>query len=60
MDRGSDKQKVIINVRTCKRFHVYGMCNSRLNVLHELQRTWTELTMVYFNVIIMHLSRYTR
>jgi len=60
MDRDSGKQKVIINVRTCKRFHVYGMCNGRLNMLQELQRTWAELTMAYFNIIIMHLTRDTR
>jgi len=51
------KKKGIINIRTCKRFHVYGMCNGRLNVL---RRTWTKLTMAYFNVIIMHLTRDTR
>ena len=60
MDRASGKQKVIINVRTCKGFHIYGVCNGRLNMLHELQRTWTELTMADFNLIIIHLTRDTR
>ena len=36
MDRDSGKQEVIINVRTCQRFHAYGMCNGRLNVLHGM------------------------